>query len=440
MIERTFFILNTSNSNFSYISLFSGIGGFEIALNNLGGTCLLSSEIDVQANRSYEILYGEPTAGDITAIHERDVPSHEMLVGGFPCQAFSVAGHRKGFEDARGTLFFEIARIAKEKQPPVMILENVKGLVSHNKGETLATLCAVLTDIGYAVDFNIMNSKYFNVPQNRERIFFVCVRRDLVTAEQWHTLPKGTSLAREKNKLREQEILQFNFNWPPQEKIAVHYNDIIHKEQQEFSHYLREYMAQEIVEKLNDKHEWLEGVHGINYTKDGCGYAVTRSTHALYAYRSAILKHNAVLISEFYPFEKVTQELLDFAKLPIQLSELLDENKRRIADGLIDGLGTSYDEQAKALVIYGKGLLFIRRSTPKENLTLQGFPEDTYQKLFDGGMKPTNIFKQAGNAVTVNVVQSIAKNLLPYIPQNTNMEATLPVTSSNVDDDATLSL
>ena len=403
---------------FTYTSLFSGIGGFEYALNTLGGTCILSSEIDVQANRSYEILFGEKTAGDITKIDAAAISNHDMLVGGFPCQAFSTAGHRKGFEDARGTLFFEIARIAKEKQPAVMLLENVKGLVSHNKGETLAILCNVLTDIGYAIDFNIMNSKYFNVPQNRERIFFVCVRKDLVEAEQWHTLPKGTALAREKNKLREQNILQFNFEWPVQENITVHYNDIIHKEQQEFSHYLREYMVTDIVNNLNEKHEWLEGIHGINYTKDNCAYAVTRSTHALYTHRSAIVKHNAVLISEFYPFDKVTQELLDFAKLPIQLSQLIEENNQRVANGEINGLGTSYDEQAKALIIYGKGLLFIRRSTPKENLTLQGFPEDTYQKLLDGGIKQTNIFKQAGNAVTVNVIQAVAKNLIPYIPKN----------------------
>src|SRR5690606_25435908 len=141
-------------TKFNYVSLFSGIGGFEQALNELGGNCVLASEIDKFANQAYEALYGHPTAGDITAIAAEDVPDHDVLVGGFPCQAFSVAGKRGGFEDARGTLFFEVARIAATKQPRVLLLENVKGLVSHDKGRTLDTIVQTLNDIGYTVDFN----------------------------------------------------------------------------------------------------------------------------------------------------------------------------------------------------------------------------------------------------------------------------------------------
>src|SRR5699024_7368963 len=119
--------------DFTYASLFSGIGGFEQALNKLGGTCVFASEFDKFAQQSYTALYGdEHLHGDITNIDENGVPEHDLLVGGFPCQAFSVAGKRGGFEDARGTLFFEVARIAKEKQPKALLLENVKGLVGHD--------------------------------------------------------------------------------------------------------------------------------------------------------------------------------------------------------------------------------------------------------------------------------------------------------------------
>src|SRR5699024_2666337 len=125
---------------FTSVSCFSGEGGFEQALNKLGGTCVFASEFDKFAQQSYTALYGdEHLHGDITKIDEKDVPEHDLLVGGFPCQAFSVAGKRGGFEDARGTLFFEVARIAKEKQPKALLLENVKGLVGHDKGKTLDT-------------------------------------------------------------------------------------------------------------------------------------------------------------------------------------------------------------------------------------------------------------------------------------------------------------
>src|SRR5699024_3895475 len=122
--------------DFTYVSLFSGIGGFEQALNKFGGTCVFASEFDKFAQQSYTALYGdEHLHGDITQIDAKDVPDHDLLVGGFPCQSFSVAGKRKGFEDTRGTLFFEIARIAREKQPKALLLENVKGLVNHKSEE-----------------------------------------------------------------------------------------------------------------------------------------------------------------------------------------------------------------------------------------------------------------------------------------------------------------
>src|SRR5690625_4960046 len=164
--------------DFTYASLFSGIGGFEQALNKFGGECVFASEIDKFAAQAYETLYGHKPAGDITKIDAKDIPDHDLLVGGFPCQSFSVAGKRKGFDDTRGTLFFDVARVAKEKQPKVVWIENVKGLVNHDKGRTLDVMIETLNEIGYTVDFDVLNSKYFGVPQNRERIFIVAIRDD----------------------------------------------------------------------------------------------------------------------------------------------------------------------------------------------------------------------------------------------------------------------
>lgn len=168
-------------SGFTFIDLFAGIGGFRIAFQNLGGKCVFSSEIDKYSRKTYEVNFGEVPKGDITLISTDEIPDHDILAAGFPCQAFSIAGHRKGFEDSRGTLFFEIARIIQAKKPKAIFLENVKGLVSHNRGKTLATILDILrNDLGYFIpEPKIINAKDFGVPQNRERIFIVGFRGDL---------------------------------------------------------------------------------------------------------------------------------------------------------------------------------------------------------------------------------------------------------------------
>lgn len=182
------------NATFTFIDLFAGIGGMRIAFQNLGGECVFSSEIDEQAQKTYELNFGEKPYGDITKINEKDVPDHDVLVGGFPCQAFSIAGKRAGFKDTRGTLFFDVARIIKEKQPKAFFLENVKGLVNHRQGKTLNTILNVLRDdLGYIVpDPQIMNAKNFGVPQNRERIFIVGFRADLGISAEDFKYPEPT--------------------------------------------------------------------------------------------------------------------------------------------------------------------------------------------------------------------------------------------------------
>ncbi|PAF42728.1 DNA (cytosine-5-)-methyltransferase [Helicobacter sp. 11S03491-1] len=182
------------NSKFTFIDLFAGIGGMRIAFQNLGGKCVFSSEIDEKTQKTYTLNFGEVPDGDITKINENKIPDHDILVGGFPCQAFSIAGKRGGFDDTRGTLFFDVARIIKAKQPKAFFLENVKGLINHRGGKTLATILNVLRNgLGYVVpEPKIMNAKNFGVPQNRERIFIVGFRCDLGIKEEDFSYPEPT--------------------------------------------------------------------------------------------------------------------------------------------------------------------------------------------------------------------------------------------------------
>jgi len=168
-----------------YLSLFSGIGGFELGIKQAyfskerlhfddGPECVGYSEIDKYATQIYQKQFKDhKNYGDITKIDASELPAFDMLVGGFPCQSFSIAGKRGGFEDARGTMFFEIARIIKEKQPRLLLLENVKGLLSHDKGQTFRTIISTLDELGYDCQWQVLNSKNHGVPQNRERVFII---------------------------------------------------------------------------------------------------------------------------------------------------------------------------------------------------------------------------------------------------------------------------
>lgn len=162
-----------------FIDLFCGIGGFRIAAervferNGLKGECVLSSDIDQFAQLSYEANFGERPLGDITKINSSQVPDHDILFAGFPCQPFSIIGKRGGFEDTRGTLFFEIARIIEAKKPRAFVLENVKQLVGHNGGKTFKRILEALTDLGYSVDYNVLNALDYGLPQKRERVIIV---------------------------------------------------------------------------------------------------------------------------------------------------------------------------------------------------------------------------------------------------------------------------
>ena len=170
------------NPKFKFIDLFAGIGGFRMAFQNLGGECVFSSEWDEQARRTYYENYGDVPFGDITKESTKNkIPKDfDILCAGFPCQAFSLAGKRRGFAETRGTLFFDVAEILRRHQPKAFFLENVKGLAIHDKGKTLETILNTLDEVGYIVpDPQILNAMHYGVPQHRERIYIVGFRKDL---------------------------------------------------------------------------------------------------------------------------------------------------------------------------------------------------------------------------------------------------------------------
>ena len=177
---------SNTNANFAFIDLFAGIGGLRIPFSQLGGECVFTSEIDLKAAATYEMNFGERPSGDICAVNEKDVPKHDLLLAGFPCQPFSNAGLKKGFEDStRGTMFFEIERLVSHHRPSALLLENVKGLLSHDKGNTMRVIEKRLGDLGYWVNKKVLNARDFGLPQNRERIYIVCLRKDLFAMDEF---------------------------------------------------------------------------------------------------------------------------------------------------------------------------------------------------------------------------------------------------------------
>ncbi|MDR3653230.1 MAG: DNA cytosine methyltransferase [Paludibacter sp.] len=172
-------IFKDSLKDFTFIDLFAGIGGFHLALNSFGAKCVFASEWDKHSAETYEINFNMKPHGDITLIDEKEIPQHDILCGGFPCQAFSISGKQKGFEDTRGTLFFDIARIINHHNPKFLFLENVKNLSKHDNGKTLNTIIETLNELNYQVEYKVLNASHYGLPQNRERIYIIGIRKDL---------------------------------------------------------------------------------------------------------------------------------------------------------------------------------------------------------------------------------------------------------------------
>lgn len=184
---------------FTFIDLFAGIGGFHIAMQLLGGECVFASEIDEHAKKTYFLNFGKLPFGDITKEDvKKQIPNKfDVLCAGFPCQAFSIAGHRKGFDDARGTLFFDVVEIIKRHRPKAIFLENVKNLYTHDKGNTFKVIKSTLEELNYKVFFKICNAMtHANIPQNRERIFIVCFDKEQIKEYSSFSFPHEIGLTK----------------------------------------------------------------------------------------------------------------------------------------------------------------------------------------------------------------------------------------------------
>lgn len=194
---------------YTFIDLFAGIGGFRLALESFGARCVYSNEWDKYAQETYELNFNEIPDGDITQVDEKDIPNHDILCAGFPCQAFSISGKQKGFEDSRGTLFFNVARIVKEKRPMVVFLENVKNFATHDGGNTLKVVKETMQGLGYSFDYDVLNPIHYGMPQKRERIYMVCFREDV--GREAFAFPKPFKLDRyvEDFLLPNEEVLDY---------------------------------------------------------------------------------------------------------------------------------------------------------------------------------------------------------------------------------------
>src|SRR5699024_6718824 len=443
------------NNKLRFLDLFAGIGGFRSGMEKEGHECVGYVEWDKHARKSYENMYdtkGEWTRNDITEITNDEWKELrgkvDVICGGFPCQAFSVAGKRGGFSDTRGTLFFEIARALKEIQPSYVLLENVKGLLSHDKGKTLDTIIKTLNDIGYRVDFEVLNSKLFGVPQNRERIFIVAVREDLVDNEAWTNVKGATVVPKGKRRIGEW-AKTFNFDFPEQKEVTTRLRDILESSVDE-KYYLDEEKTAKLVAKLDEENrkKFIEvsskRIVQLNGDRDNPGL----STNEDEAYtipanpmsdRGQLLQEPQMLghvdlkgndsIKRTYSTDGIAPTLNSMQgggrEPKIAIKEATKKGYTLATVG--DSVNYTYPDSKTRRGRVGKGVaqtlqagevnqgtitsdMRIRKLTPKECFRLQGFTDEQFYKAEEVNLN-SQLYKQAGNSVTVNVIQAIAERL-----------------------------
>ena len=204
--------------NYSFIDLFAGLGGFRLALESLGVKCVYSSEWDKYVADVYKENFKDIPDGDITKVDAKRISDHDILCAGFPCQPFSISGSKRGFDDSRGTLFFDVSRIIKEKRPKVVFLENVKNFAKHDNGNTIKVVRSTIEELGYTVFQKILNAADFNVPQKRERIYIVCFRNDLNISDFKYPEPIKLQKHVEDILLSDKEVSETNY---------IHRDDIL---------------------------------------------------------------------------------------------------------------------------------------------------------------------------------------------------------------------
>ena len=392
------------------VELFAGVGGFRKGFVDATKethhkiSFEFVSEWDKHAQTSYEAIWGEKPQGDITKINAVDVPNHDILLAGMPCQAFSIAGKMKGFEDTRGTLFFDVARIAQEKKPKAILIENVKGLINHDNGNTLEVMVRTLNDIGYVVDYHLLNSKKFNVPQGRERIYIVAIREDLQEYQPWDT--KGTTIVPKSKKRISEKIevksFHFNVNYPTSEK-SVQLRELL--EENVDSKYVlskensREFLLKEFTNEcvMNNVHKekilnTLSSSEAnvvlpsltpkrLNKRQNGRRYRTEEISHTI----TTQDRHGVIIMPE----------VLFHALIEYGAHEVLKE----IGETILDKVA-------------------IRNFTPLECWRLQAFSDEEFNLAKQAGISDSQLYKQAGNSVTTTVIKALATEIYNIIDKN----------------------
>lgn len=332
-----------------YISLFAGIGGFDLALNRAGHHCVYVNEWDTYAVKTYEKNFiHKVDTRDIRKVPAKHLPDFDLLVGGFPCQSFSVAGKRRGFEDTRGTLFYEIARILRRKRPSYLLLENVKGLLSHDNGETFKTIMWTLDALGYECQWQVCNSRDHSVPQNRERVFIIGHLRG-------KPRPKVFPFTRSTGK----DLIELTRNRPQAERIYD-----------------------------------TAGV-SVTLASEGGGLGAKTGLYFIdMQLDQAKITTEARTIQARYNKGYSNRHGENSGVLAVPL-RFLTRNQRTYQGTYSFTVDTT---NTGGILRNGK----VRRLTPLECERLQGFPDN-----WTAGVSDTQRYKQLGNAVTVNVVEAI---------------------------------
>jgi DNA (cytosine-5)-methyltransferase 1 len=346
------------------VSLFSGIGGFEVGLkkSKIKGKVVFASEIDENARKSYIANWGSNNfAGDITKVDEKNVPSHDLLMAGFPCQSFSIAGKRKGFEDTRGTLFFDVARILNEKKPKYILLENVKNLISHDKTETIRMILKTLNDIGYTVDFTVINSCEAGVPQNRDRTY-ICGIYGLAS-EPFDDDVRSSKANALKKEFNNTDFKGFNF----------------------FNHV-----------KFKNKKKYIDDI--LETDVDASFYF---DTVKIRDFLSTLSVQDG---------EKHESRIIKLFDLPRDVHKDLERQRRVYSTKGISPTVLARADTTKILIDDGITKK-IRKVTPIENFYIQGFEKKFVENIKNIGMSVTQMYKQSGNAVSPPVITGILNYL-----------------------------
>lgn len=382
-------------NSFKFIDLFAGIGGFHQAMTNLGGTCVLASEIDNFAIKTYYKNYGINSALDITKIKNTEIPNYDVLCAGFPCQPFSKAGDQLGFEDEiKGTLFFQIARILKHSKPKYIILENVRNLLTHDHGNTINVIKNTLLEIGYNIKIIVMSPHQLGIPQLRERVYIVGVRQDIFSDEIDIKIPN----------INKDELNIYNSNII-ETKTDSKYN-ISQHEEKVLTCWNEFYKG--IKEKTIGFPIWAE-----EFKKSYCLNDLPK-WKADFCLKNRKLYFNNKNFIDFWLNK--WNNLEDFTPTERKFEWQAGESINNVWEGLIQirpsGIRVKRPNTFPALVaivqipIIGK---YKRRLTPREAARLQSFPDS-----FIPDKNDHQAYKQFGNAVNVNVVEYLAKQLFNY--------------------------